>query len=67
MLGELRTGFEKITDVRFIDYLILVPLIVMIFGIGIFPQPLFNIVEASADVMQNLLTPVNDVISVIAH
>jgi NADH-quinone oxidoreductase subunit M len=67
MLGDLRTGFEKITDVRFLDYLILVPLIVLIFGIGIFPRPLFNIVETSADVMQNLLTPVSDVISAIAH
>jgi len=67
MLGDLRTGFEKITDVRFIDYLILVPLIILILGIGTFPQPLFNIVDASADIMQNLLIPVNDVISVITH
>jgi NADH-quinone oxidoreductase subunit M len=67
MLGDLRMGFEKISDVRFLDYLILVPLIVLILGIGIFPQPLFNIVETSVDVMQKILVPVNDVISEIAH
>ena len=67
MLGDLKAGFEKITDVRILDYVILVPLIVLIFGIGIYPQPIFNIVEADVSVMQKLLIPVSDVITVLAH
>jgi len=67
MLGDLATGFEKITDIRFLDYLILVPLILLILGIGIFPQPLFNIVEVAVNTMQTLLIPVNDVITTLIH
>jgi len=67
MLGDLKAGFEKVTDVRALDYLILVPLILLIFGIGIYPQPIFNIVEASVDAMQKLLIPVSDVITTLAH
>jgi len=67
MLGDLKAGFEKITDIQFLDYLILVPLIILILGIGIYPQPLFNIAEASVNVMQKLLIPVNDVITALIH
>ncbi len=67
MLGELKAGFEKVTDIRFLDYLILVPLIILILGLGIFPQPIFNIVEESVNIMQKLLIPVNDVITALTH
>ena len=67
MLGDLKAGFEKITDIRFLDYLMLVPLIILILGIGIYPQPLFNIAEASVNVMQKLLIPVSDVITALTH
>ena len=63
MLGDLKAGFEKITDAQRTDYLILVPLIVLILVLGIFPQPIFNIAEASVDTLQKLLIPVNDVIT----
>jgi len=67
MLGDLRSGFEKITDIRMLDYLILVPLIILILGLGIFPQPVFNVVEEAVNVMQKLLIPVNDVITALTH
>jgi NADH-quinone oxidoreductase subunit M len=67
MLGDLKAGFEKITDIRFLDYLILIPLIILILGIGIFPQPIFNIVEESVNTMQKLLIQGNDVITALPH
>jgi len=67
MLGDLKAGFEKVTDVRILDYLIVVPLIILIIGLGIFPQPIFNIVEESVNTMQKLLIPVNDVITALTH
>ncbi|HEY3389976.1 MAG TPA: NADH-quinone oxidoreductase subunit M [Prolixibacteraceae bacterium] len=63
MLGDLMAGFEKITDIQAADYLFLVPLIVVILGIGIYPQPIFYIVEESVNIMQNILIPVGDTIS----
>jgi len=67
MLGDLKAGFEKISDVRMLDYLILVPLIVLILGLGIFPQPVFNVAEEAVNVLQKLLIPVNDVITTLIH
>jgi NADH-quinone oxidoreductase subunit M len=43
MLGDKKKVFEKITDIGTLDYLILIPLIVLILGLGIYPQPIFNI------------------------
>lgn len=62
MLGEKRIGFEKITDLKRIDYVILIPLITIILVLGIYPQPVFNLVEASVSTMQNLLVPMANVI-----
>ena len=67
MLGDLKAGFEKVTDIRVLDYLILVPLIIIILGIGVYPQPVFNIVEAAVGVMQKLLIPVSDVVTALTH
>lgn len=57
MLGDKRPGIENITDLRRIDYVVLIPLITLIFVLGIYPQPVFNLVEASVNTMQNLLVP----------
>jgi len=62
MLGEKRPGFENITDLKRIDYIVLIPLITIILVLGIYPQPVFNLVEASVNTMQNLLVPVADVL-----
>lgn len=67
MLGDLKAGFEKVTDIRVLDYLILVPLIIIILGIGVYPQPVFDIVEAAVGVMQKLLIPVSDVVTALTH
>ncbi len=65
MLGEKNINFEVITDIRPMDYLILVPLIAIILILGIYPQPVFNLVETSVNSMQNLLTPVSAVLPVV--
>jgi NADH-quinone oxidoreductase subunit M len=62
MLGDKKAGFEKITDLSRIDYVVLIPLITIILLLGIYPQPVFNLVEASIQTMQNLLHPAADVI-----
>jgi len=67
MLGERKTVFEQITDIRTLDYLILIPLIVVIIGLGIYPQPIFNLLEQSIHSTQNLIKPVADVVSIVAH
>lgn len=58
MLGEIRPEFLKIRDLSSSDYLFLIPLIAVILGLGVYPQPIFNLVEASVNAMQNLLTTV---------
>jgi NADH-quinone oxidoreductase subunit M len=54
MLGEEKVYLKKITDIALVDYLMLVPLILVILGLGIFPQPVFNLVEQSILIIQNL-------------
>ena len=56
MLGDKKKVFEKITDIGTLDYLILIPLIVLILGLGIYPQPIFNIFK-----------PVMEAVIVMAH
>ncbi|MCX6227284.1 MAG: NADH-quinone oxidoreductase subunit M [Bacteroidia bacterium] len=53
MLGEERTYPKKITDISTIDCLILIPLILVILGLGVYPQPVFNLVEKSILIIQS--------------
>jgi NADH-quinone oxidoreductase subunit M len=62
MLGDKTAGFENIKDLKPVDYIVLIPLITIILVLGIYPQPVFNLVEASVNTMQNLLIPVIDVL-----
>ena len=65
MLGEKNPDFVKVKDIRTLDYFILVPLIAIIFILGVYPQPVLNLVEESVSSMQNLLIPANEVISLL--
>jgi NADH-quinone oxidoreductase subunit M len=56
MLGAKKVTYEKITDVNILDYVILIPLIAIILGLGIYPQPIFD-----------LLKPVVEVVAGMAH
>ncbi len=58
MLGDKKPVLGNITDLTLHDYIILIPLIAIIFGLGIYPQPVFDLVEASVSSMQNLLLPI---------
>jgi len=55
MLGDKKTAFAKVSDVRALDYWILIPLIVMILGLGIYPQPIFDILKPVAEVFSGLV------------
>jgi NADH-quinone oxidoreductase subunit M len=65
ILGDKKSSLEKLSDIRTLDYLILIPLIAVILVLGIYPQPIFNLVEHSVNSMQNLLKPVADIVSII--
>ena len=47
MLGDTKAGLTGMTDINLRDYLFLIPLILVILGLGIYPQPIFNLVEKS--------------------
>jgi len=62
MLGDKKLSFEAITDIRPMEYLFLLPLIAIILVLGVYPQPIFNLMETSVSTMQYLLTPVSAVL-----
>ena len=67
MLGEKNPVHVKIKDIHTLDYVILIPLIAIILVLGIYPQPVFDLVGDSVNAMQKLLIPVNDVVSSLIH
>ncbi len=67
MLGSQKAVFEKVTDVRALDYFVLIPLIAVILGLGIYPQGILNLLEQSVQTTQYLLKPVADVVLSLAH
>jgi len=63
MLGDKNPALAKVKDIRTLDYFILIPLIAIIIILGIFPQPILNLVEVSVNSMQKLLIPANEVVT----
>ena len=63
MLGDKNPVFEKGGDMRTLDYVILIPLVVIILTLGIYPQPVLNLLGESMSSMHHLLIPVNDAIT----
>jgi len=59
MLGNNNVNITALTDLNLMDYMFLLPLVAIILVLGIFPQPIFNLVEVSVTSMQNILTPVS--------
>lgn len=57
MLGELNATFEKARDIRLTDYLILIPLVILIIGLGLFPQPVLNLVRETVNSLPDLVNP----------
>jgi NADH-quinone oxidoreductase subunit M len=57
MLGEENTSVNNFTDLKKHDYVFLVPLAALIIILGVYPQPIFNIVEHFVTSMQNILVP----------
>jgi NADH-quinone oxidoreductase subunit M len=51
MLGGQKAVFEKVTDVNTLDYFILIPLLVLIIGLGIYPQPVFDLFKIAGSAL----------------
>lgn len=66
MLGENKV-LVKAHDLYPIDYLFLFPLIAVIMVLGIYPQPVFNLLGNSIDSMKNLIDPVISAISTLTN
>ncbi len=54
MLGEKKVMHGKITDLIGLDYLILVPLIAIILVLGIYPQPIFDLLKPIVEVVAGM-------------
>lgn len=67
MLGEIKVSSLEISDLKTLNYVFLIPLIILILGLGIYPQPIFNLVETSVQTMQSAFIPVTDSISTLLH
>lgn len=67
MLGNKEVDYESKTDLKPLDYFFLLPLVLIILALGVYPQPIFNLVEQTVNSMQNLLTPATEVMSAWVH
>ncbi len=67
MLGNKEVNYESKTDLKPLDYFFLLPLVLIILALGVYPQPIFNLVEQTVKSMQNLLTPATEVMSAWVH
>ena len=63
MLGEANLRFEALTDIKTLDYFILIPLIIVILGLGVFPQPIFNLLGEQLKNPQSFLAPVSNALT----
>jgi NADH-quinone oxidoreductase subunit M len=60
MLGNENPAFRRIKDITFIDYLILIPLILIVLILGMYPHPIFTIIVESLKSLQNTFIPINE-------
>jgi NADH-quinone oxidoreductase subunit M len=65
MLGDKNNAFGKITDLRSIDYIIMIPLIAIILVLGVYPQPVFDLLGSTIDSMKNLIEPAVSAVSIV--
>jgi NADH-quinone oxidoreductase subunit M len=49
MTGPVTDGNEKITDLRPRELLVVAPLMVLLFGLGIYPKPVLDIINPAVD------------------
>jgi NADH-quinone oxidoreductase subunit M len=48
MLGGQKAVFENVTDLNQLDYFILIPLLALIIALGVYPQPVFDVLQVAA-------------------
>ena len=63
MLGEKNPLFEHAKDIQTLDYVILIPLIIIILALGIYPQPVLDLLGDSVISVNHFLMPVNHAIT----
>jgi NADH-quinone oxidoreductase subunit M len=49
MTGPVREGIEKLKDLNKREILAIVPLVVLIIGLGIFPKPIVDIIKPAVE------------------
>lgn len=55
MLGDENLHFSALTDLKSKDYIVLIPLIALLLFLGIYPQPVFNLVSNSVNTIQSMM------------
>jgi len=58
MLGESKSNLNPISDMNTLEYILLLPLVAIILILGIYPQPIFTLIESTIVTWQHLFTPV---------
>jgi len=55
MLGEMNPVLQKAGDIEILDYVVLFPLIILILALGIYPQPVFNLIKDTVHSLPEIL------------
>jgi NADH-quinone oxidoreductase subunit M len=66
MLGDEKTYSSPIKDLGATDYAILLPLIALILGLGIYPQPIFDLSQGSIDIIRHFVTTAAETVGTVA-
>ncbi|MCX6230553.1 MAG: NADH-quinone oxidoreductase subunit M [Bacteroidetes bacterium] len=62
MLGDKNKLMENIKDLQFIDYMILIPLIMIILILGIYPNTILNLPDLDVRSMLNHISQINEIV-----
>jgi NADH-quinone oxidoreductase subunit M len=55
MLGEMNPILQKAGDIGILDYVVLFPLIILILALGIYPQPVFDLIKDTVHSLPEIL------------
>lgn len=62
MLGEVKTYIGTIVDMKTVDYFILIPLLVLLIGLGVYPQPIIELTNGSIEILQHYVLSTCEVV-----
>jgi NADH-quinone oxidoreductase subunit M len=58
MLGEMNPVLEKTRDIGNLNYVVIIPLIILILALGIYPQPVFELIKDTVHSVPDLIKQV---------